>query len=79
MWSVRQEETDWSKLTVGYVDWAHAYGAVDHEALFHILAGYGFTTEDLSLLRGTVCRQVDHVSVAGKTAAQVLPPESPQS
>eukprot|EP00961_Rhodomonas_salina_P263006 3554258-Rhodomonas_salina.1 len=52
IWSIRNAEDEGSRLTVAYIDWADAYGSVDHEALFTILKGYGFSEGDLTLLRG---------------------------
>eukprot|EP00961_Rhodomonas_salina_P296379 3936295-Rhodomonas_salina.1 len=51
IWSIQNAEDTGEKLTVAYVDWADAYGSVDHEALFKILQGYCFTEADLHLLR----------------------------
>eukprot|EP00961_Rhodomonas_salina_P007112 96234-Rhodomonas_salina.1 len=52
IWSISNTEDSGSRLTVAYIDWAEAYGSVDHEALFTILRGYGFSDGDLTLLRG---------------------------
>eukprot|EP00961_Rhodomonas_salina_P272414 3681159-Rhodomonas_salina.1 len=52
IWAIRNAEEEGAKLTVGYIDWADAYRSVDHDALFMMLAGYGFSDQDLTLLRG---------------------------
>eukprot|EP00961_Rhodomonas_salina_P017313 232912-Rhodomonas_salina.1 len=71
IWAIHRKEELGDRLIIAYIDWQNGYNSVDHEALFQILEGYGFTEPDIRLLRNLYDDSWFDIYTHGGTTAKI--------